>query len=609
MSKDISCFIRFRYKNQNLANVSVRVLNTDIRATTDEQGIAELRLAENTNELILVALESEEYIESSQTCFSKQYQDKNNPYTILTQQANFAITNLTIYKEQTQDSTTKQIPIYTIQPNTLNSQEQSINDNTQTHTTNTTDSKNIISLQAHIQTLKGGKMSDIQWGYYIKQRNENLKSKIIAKELRVFTFTSKDTHKTKVSFDINAKFKYTITENNTQKEVTDYLKDNQQLIIFAYRNSPAYTTSYGTPYAILTISQYPILKLTSKTLTILYTHTNTTYTLKHSCDTHYLSENLKCERIYTLECRESSLYIKDKESNKDIALMLTKEIPNIQERQIILDSKDLQTLQTILGLHKHKDTRAVYVEVELSRCDRLKKFYLDIHNISQKDMEESRQRIGTRILQEWVNSNLNRFGYSEMSFIKAEIRYYKIKGAIYSEFMKSPYNYINTCSARMSKALVDFGIPIRKLQGMDSTAYIANAGTNTKPYKILVKVKDMIDFLKLETNFGSPNEYSQQNSKTFYKEFYTEPYHVLVDKIRKRIVNKNRVAEIRVENERFHKNLKGKNGIVAMQIESWGDAWGHITLWDNDSFIDKSSYLINGEEAVFVKKLYFWGIE
>ena len=77
-------------------------------------------------------------------------------------------------------------------------------------------------------------------------------------------------------------------------------------------HSPAYTTNYGTPHTILTISQYPILKLTNKALTILYAHTNTIYTLKHSCDTHYLSQNLKNERIYTLELRDSNLYIKDK---------------------------------------------------------------------------------------------------------------------------------------------------------------------------------------------------------------------------------------------------------------------------------------------------------
>ncbi|RDU61320.1 hypothetical protein CQA53_10305 [Helicobacter didelphidarum] len=213
-------------------------------------------------------------------------------------------------------------------------------------------------------------MSAIQWGYYIKQKNENLKSKVAIKDLKPFTFTSKDTYNTKVSFNLNAKFTYTITENNTQKETTDYLKDNQQLIIFAYRKSPAYTTSYGTPHTILTISQYPILKLTSKTITILDAHTNTTYTLSHSCDTHYLNENLKSEIGYILELRESNLSIKDTKSNKDIALILAEEIPQLQEKQILLDSKDLQALQIILRLHTYKETRAVYVEVE-------KPYYID----------------------------------------------------------------------------------------------------------------------------------------------------------------------------------------------------------------------------------------
>ena len=185
-------------------------------------------------------------------------------------------------------------------------------------------------------------------------------------------------------------------------------------------------------------------------------NTNTTYTLSHSCDTHYLSQNLKSEISYTLEFRESSLSIKDTKSNKDIAFILTKETPQLQEKQILLDSKDLQALQTILELHTYKETRVVYVEVELSRWDRLKNFYLDIHSISQDDMEESRQRIGVKRLWGWVNSGLNRFGYGEILFIKAEIRYYKVKGAIYTEFMKSPYNYINTCAARMSKALCRF---------------------------------------------------------------------------------------------------------------------------------------------------------
>lgn len=101
-----------------------------------------------------------------------------------------------------------------------------------------------------------------------------------------------------------------------------------------------------------------------------YKISNTTYTLSHSCDTHYLSQNLKSERSYTLEFRESSLSVKDTKSNKDIAFILTKETPQLQEKQILLDSKDLQALQTILELHTYKDTRVVYVEVE-------KPYYID----------------------------------------------------------------------------------------------------------------------------------------------------------------------------------------------------------------------------------------
>lgn len=78
-----------------------------------------------------------------------------------------------------------------------------------------------------------------------------------------------------------------------------------------------------------------------------YKISNTTYTLSHSCDTHYLSKNLKSEISYTLEFRESSLSIKDTKSNKDIAFILTKEIPQLQEKQILLDSKDLQALALV----------------------------------------------------------------------------------------------------------------------------------------------------------------------------------------------------------------------------------------------------------------------
>ena len=566
MSKEISCFIRFRHRNQNLANVSVRVLNTDIRATTDEQGIAELRFAENINELILVSLESEEYIESTQTCFAKQYQDKNNPYTILTQLANFAITNLTMYQKQTQDNTTKQTPIYTAQPHTSNNQAQ--DNNTQTHT-NATDSQHLISLQAHIQTLQGGKMSAIQWGYYIKDRNENLKSKITIKDLKSFTFVSNDTYNTKISFEIKAKFTYTITENNTQKEITDYLKDNQQLVIFAYRKSPAYTTSYGTPHTILTISQYPILKLTSKMLTILYTHTNATYTLTHSCDTHYLSQNLKNKRIYTLELRDSNLYIKDKESNKDIALMLTKEIPSIQEKVILLDSKDLQNLQTTLGLHTHRDRVEIYVEVQRAKrpsFESVERAYREITREGASEFIEKYNEILERYRNGEITQEVAKQEITSLRLIMAEARYAKVDDVLLRFYRSDKQNLSNTCATRISYALNHSTISLNEVA---SKKDLPSGLWDIKGKYYYISVDGIINALSVA--WGKPKKLDD-NLKQSILQGLSEDFYIEMTNKQQNIALFNDLVSFK------------RKGIVAMRMQH--NSLRHTTLWNGSNFVD-----------------------
>ena len=359
----------------------MRVLNTDIRATTDEQGIAELRFAENINELILVSLESEEYIESTQTCFAKQYQDRNNPYTILTQLANFAIINLTMYQEQIQDNTTKQIPIYTAQPYITNNQAQSnntpISSNTQTHT-NTTDSQNLISLQAHIQTLQGGKMSAIQWGYYIKDRNENLKSKITIKDLKSFAFTSNDMYNTQVSFDIKAKFTYTITENNTQKEIIDYLKDNQQLVIFAYKNNPAYNVGEKITHTILTISTLPIITIGHNTLTLWHNDIKEIFHIDNTILSHLLkdyTENTQYKLGYNIQndylaLRLNSKLYKIHKNNPNNTQSPQDSSNNTQQDNTdsiyLKESKDFENLKNTLQLTSQQIYQEVKVYVEIN---------------------------------------------------------------------------------------------------------------------------------------------------------------------------------------------------------------------------------------------------
>ena len=47
--------------------------------------------------------------------------------------------------------------------------------------------------------------------------------------------------------------------------------------------------------------------------------------------------------------------------------MLTREIPSIQERQILLDSLHIEQIKTLFSLQRHKDIREVYVEVQRAK--------------------------------------------------------------------------------------------------------------------------------------------------------------------------------------------------------------------------------------------------
>ena len=295
-------------------------------------------------------------------------------------------------------------------------------------------------------------------------------------------------------------------------------------------------------------------------------HTNTTYTLKHSCDTHYLSQNLKDKRTYTLELRESSLYIKDKESNKDIALMLTKEIPNMhpnmQEKTILLDSKDLQALQTTLGLHTHRDIREVYVEVELSKWDRLKQTYQTINKLT---VPERYELVGGEPLKIYSPDNIHTENTCAM-----QISYILNENGMFLE-------------KHISKKVTEQPIGIKDdfvLIGADNHNYI-------------VRISTMIKLLKLGNLLGNADK--SYNPKTM-----------------------NTKAENR---NFFYDELLtfNKNGLVAMEISGWNNAkghitlWdkGHITLWDNDEkrFLDDSNYLLDTRSNVIVRQFYFWEIE
>ena len=106
------------------------------------------------------------------------------------------------------------------------------------------------------------------------------------------------------------------------------------------------------------------------------------------------------------------------------------------------------------------------------------------------------------------------------------------------------------------------------------SAYLANARTNAKSYKILVRVQDLIAFLQESEYFGKAIEFEPNKKQTRW-EFCNEVLSSFDD-----------------------------NGIVAIIIP-FNDASGHITLFDINErrFVDDKNYL-NGEYEV--ERVYFW---
>lgn len=126
----------------------------------------------------------------------------------------------------------EQIDIYTAQVEKREdtATQQSNTDDTHTSQTSSQENQNLIHLESHLTSGKALK-KDIYWAYYVKYRNEPLweKSKINEKNLKTLPFTQKAEHNTQISFDINAKFKYTIKENEINKDISFLYKNISSL--------------------------------------------------------------------------------------------------------------------------------------------------------------------------------------------------------------------------------------------------------------------------------------------------------------------------------------------------------------------------------------------
>ena len=353
-----------------------------------------------------ITIEDEEYvIVGTGKCNAIAHRDSTNPFCLMFNKDNEAsIEYIRIYKEiDKADSDQKeQRDIYTAQVEKPNETTQQSNTN-DTHNSQAKpqENQNLVNIEAHLTSGKALK-KDIQWGYYIKQSNENLKAKVSIKDLKSFTFVSKDTYNTKVSFDINAKFSYTITENNSQKEVEDYLKEKHQLIIFAYKNNPAYNVGERITHTILTISTLPIIEIGYNTLTLWHNDIKEIFHIDNTIMPHLIKDFTE-DTQYTLGYNIQNDYLALKSNNKLYKIYTNNPTQSIQHSSnnttqqdntdsiYLKESKDFENLKNTLQL----TSQQIYQEV---------KVYVEINNLRLSGKE-------------WVKKKKKKEGQSEESLL------------------------------------------------------------------------------------------------------------------------------------------------------------------------------------------------
>lgn len=141
--------------------------------------------------------------------------------------------------------------------------------------------------------------------------------------------------------------------------------------------------------------------------------------------------------------------------------------------------------------------------------------------------------------------------------------YALVGGQALALYKENPTGYANACALRLSRSLNYGGMPIKQ-----STKGYKVKGNDNKPY--LLRVREMITFV--EQNLGKPDiTFKPKN------------------------------------NEDVSSQLRGKKGIIIFKVSGWGDASGHVTLW-NGSDCGDSCYFIHNTPNVRTTDIFFWNL-
>ncbi|MGH8083938.1 MAG: type VI secretion system amidase effector protein Tae4 [Lysobacter sp.] len=133
-------------------------------------------------------------------------------------------------------------------------------------------------------------------------------------------------------------------------------------------------------------------------------------------------------------------------------------------------------------------------------------------------------------------------------------------GNAYELYKENPTGYANACALRLSRAFNYGGLTITA----SATGYKVKGGDG-KNY--LLRVTDMIAFVK--ANFGAPDTSVEPNGRDVSTRF------------------------------------SGKTGILIFDVSGWGNATGHVTLW-NGADCGDHCYFIHDQPSVETTKILFW---
>lgn len=146
--------------------------------------------------------------------------------------------------------------------------------------------------------------------------------------------------------------------------------------------------------------------------------------------------------------------------------------------------------------------------------------------------------------------------------LDAEAVYKLIGGKVYDLYLTNPNGYANACALRLSKSFNYGGLPLTK-----STSGYKETGSDGKYY--LFRVKDMINYVKLK--LGRPTA-TKKPSDLDYTTYFTS-----------------------------------KQGVLIFKVSGWGDATGHVTLWDGSRCGDHC-YFTHPNPNVKTVEVNFWEI-